>query len=260
MKGNPRLAFSFGENWRDFSRTLTIDRLEQARQSLEALVGRENVRDKSFLDIGCGSGLFSIAALQLGAKRVIGVDLDEVSVETSRANAGKWYPDGDLTFRTISIFDENVMADLGQFDVVYAWGVLHHTGDMRRALSLSAKCVRKGGLFVIAIYNRHFTSGLWRRIKWTYNVLPAIARRLMVWLFAPIILAAKFLATGKNPFATRRGMDFVHNLIDWLGGYPYEYASIQEMKSILGGQGLTILRIIPTHIPTGCNEYVCRLE
>ncbi len=260
MKDGSRPAFSFGENWKDFSRTLTIDRLEQARQSLETLVGRENLRDKSFLDIGCGSGLFSIAALQLGARRVVGVDLDELSVETSRANAEKWHPDGNLEFLTISILDEKVMADLGRFDVVYAWGVLHHTGNMRRALSLAAKCVQKGGLFVIAIYNRHFTSGIWRRIKWTYNVLPAIGRRLMVWLFAPVILVAKFLVTGKNPFATRRGMDFVHNLIDWLGGYPYEYASIREMRGILEGQGMTILRILPAHIPTGCNEYVCRLD
>ena len=52
-------------------------------------------------------------------------------------------------------------------------------------------------------------------------------------------------------------MDFMHNVIDWVGGYPYEYASVDEMKIFLKQLGFEILDVRPARVPTGCNEYVC---
>lgn len=252
-----KVTFSFGQNWKDFSKGLTEERLEDARQSLVELFGADALKDKSFLDIGCGSGLFSIAAAQLGAGRVVGVDVDPLSVEALQANAARWLPDRSIDARLISILDEKAAGALGEFDVVYSWGVLHHTGDMRHALALSAQRVRPGGKFMIAIYNRHWSSPLWTMIKALYNRLPAAGKRLLVWAFAPIILVAKFFSTGRNPIRQRRGMDFFHNLIDWLGGYPYEYASIPEMMTMLESHRMQVLRTIPAEVPTGCNEFIC---
>ena len=258
MLESREIPFSFGQNWKDFSRGLTEERLAEARASLAELLGPQSLEGRSFLDIGCGSGLFSIAASQLGARSVVGVDLDPLSVETSRANAARWLPEADLDFRIASILDEKTAGSLGEFDVVYSWGVLHHTGDMRRALALSARRTRPGGKYVIAIYNRHWSSPLWLVIKRIYNRLPGFGRRWLTWAFAPVIFLAKFIATRKNPFRERRGMDFFHNLIDWLGGYPYEYASIREMTVLLGSLGMQVLRAIPAGVPTGCNEFICR--
>jgi SAM-dependent methyltransferase len=257
MLESQKITFSFGQNWKDYSKGLTEERLAEARNSLTELFGAEGLKDRSFLDIGCGSGLFSIAAAQLGARKVVGVDVDPLSVETSQANAARWFPEGGLDFRLVSILDEKAAGELGEFDVVYSWGVLHHTGNMARALTLSAGRVKPGGKYMIAIYNRHWSSPLWASVKRVYNRLPVFGKRLLIWSFAPVIFLAKFISTGKNPLRQRRGMDFFHNLIDWLGGYPYEYASIPEMIAVLESRGMQVLRSIPAGVPTGCNEFLC---
>lgn len=254
------VRFRFGENWASFSRHLTETQLAEARASLQRLLDMESLEDHTFLDIGCGSGLFSVAAAQLGARQVVGIDIDPVSVRTSQDNARRWAPDAPLTFRQVSVLDETAMEALGTFDIVYSWGVLHHTGDMRRALRIAAARVRTGGLFVVAIYNRHWSSPFWKVIKRGYNLLPVWGQRGLVGGFAPVILLAKALVTRRNPFKVRRGMDFFHNLVDWLGGYPYEYASISEMRKLLGNLGFHVLRVLQAPVPTGCNEFVCRAE
>lgn len=209
------VRFRFGENWASFSRHLTETQLAEARASLQRLLDMESLEDHTFLDIGCGSGLFSIAAAQLGARQVVGIDIDPVSVRTSQDNARRWAPDAPLTFRQVSVLDETAMEALDTFDIVYSWGVLHHTGDMRRALRIAAARVRTGGLFVVAIYNRHWSSPF---VKRGYNLLPVWGQRGLAGGFAPVILLAKALVTRRNPFKVRRGMDFFHNLVDWLGG------------------------------------------
>jgi SAM-dependent methyltransferase len=251
-------VFQFGKNWASFSRIVDDERLAAARRSLQTLLGDKELHSKTFLDIGCGSGLFSIAAAQLGASRAVGIDLDPVSVETSWKNTRKWIPGVPVAFETASVLDEGQMNALGEFDVVYSWGVLHHTGNMRRAIENAARRVKPGGIFALAIYNRHVTSPAWKAIKWLYNKLPAFAQRLLIWSFTPIIFIAKFAATGRNPLKMKRGMDFMHNVVDWLGGYPYEYASINELTGLLESLGMDVVRSIPAGVPTGCNEFVCR--
>ncbi len=251
--------FKFGENWASFSRQLDGRRVEEAVQSLVSLFGPEALRDKSFLDIGCGSGLFSIAAARLGAHRVLGVDIDPVSVSTSRENAARWMEDPELAdFRQLSALDTVQMDALGCFDVVYSWGVLHHSGNMALAIRNAARRVEPGGLFMIAIYNRHWSSGAWRVIKWIYNHAGRVGQKALIWAFTPVIFLAKALATRKNPLKMQRGMDFMHNIVDWVGGYPYEYASVNEMKKVLEGEGFQVLKALPAGVPTGCNQFVCR--
>ncbi len=254
--------FSFGENWASFSQRLTEERIQEAMHSLVNLFGENGLQGKTFLDIGCGSGVFSIAAARLGARSVLGVDVDPLSIETSQRNAKRWLsnPDGPISFRQASVLDEQEVASWGTFDIVYSWGVLHHTGDMLRALRNAAQTVRPQGLLMIAIYHRHWSSPIWKLIKWFYNRIGKRGQRVLVWLFVPLIAAAKWLVTLENPFKMRRGMDFMHNVVDWLGGYPYEYASVDEMRAHLERLGFQVLAVYPAKVPTGCNEFVCRKQ
>lgn len=253
--------FKFGENWASFSLQLEEEQIEIAMNSLESLFGKGTLQGKSFLDVGCGSGIFSIAAARLGASNVLGVDVDPVSISTSQANAEQWFK-GDtarLSFECLSALDTPKMEALGRFDIVYSWGVLHHTGNMALALKNAAQLVTNQGLLMIAIYNRHWSSLPWKVIKWLYNKVGAFGQKVFIWILTPIIVIAKFLVTFKNPLRVRRGMDFMHNIVDWVGGYPYEYASVAEMTETLKKLGFEMILVRPATVPTGCNEFVCKL-
>lgn len=252
--------FKFGENWASFSRQLDEERIDEAMRSLESLFGVGALKGKTFLDIGCGSGLFSIAAARLGASRVLGLDVDPVSVSTSQTNATLWLKDGAsaLSFQLLSALDTTSMEALEKFDIVYSWGVLHHTGNMALALKNSAQRVAEHGLFMIAIYNRHWSSQPWKLIKWFYNRVGTFGQKILIWIFTPVIFVAKFLITFKNPLKMKRGMDFMTGIIDWVGGYPYEYASMTEMTEILKKLGFEVLLVRPATVPTGCNEFICK--
>lgn len=251
--------FKFGENWASFSRNIDESKIEEAMRSLKKLFGEDQLANKSFLDIGCGSGLFSIAAARLGARPVLGVDVDAISVATSKDNAAQWLDNlSPVSFRHLSVLDAEQMKTLDRFDVVYSWGVLHHTGNMREALQNAAQKVVSDGILMIAIYNRHWSSSLWKFIKWIYNRAGKFGQKLLIGIFMPVIFFAKWLVTFRNPLKMERGMDFVHNIVDWVGGYPYEYASIQEMTACLEHAGFEVLHVFPALVPTGCNEFVCR--
>jgi 2-polyprenyl-6-hydroxyphenyl methylase/3-demethylubiquinone-9 3-methyltransferase len=116
--------------------------------------------------------------------------------------------------------------------------------------------VRPGGVLVIAIYNRHWSSPAWLLIKWLYCMSPRWVQRALVYVLYPVIWFAKLMVTGKDPKTKERGMNFFYDVVDWVGGYPYEYASAPQITSFCETLGFTSLRVTPTKVPTGCNEFV----
>src|SRR5258708_12976105 len=125
------------------------------------------------------------------------------------------------------------LSNNGQFDIVHSWGVLHHSGSMLQAIRNSAALVAERGYLVLAIYQAHWSSALWKRIKYLYNRSPAFVRPLWIWLFYPVIYLAKWIVTGKNPKSKNRGMDFYNAVVDWVEGHPYEYAHHAEVTLYL---------------------------
>ncbi len=257
MDEKKNIAFNFGENWQKFSEnSLDADKFKDAVDSLQNLIGIEKIKDRSFLDIGCGSGIFAIAASLLGAKKVTGIDISKESVQASKNNKDKFAPQNNVEFFHKSIFDED-MFEPDSFDIVYSWGVLHHTGNMYNAIDIASRLAAPDGLFVIAIYNKHWSSGTWKLIKRFYNVMPKPVKWLMIWIFYFIIALAKLIVTRKNPFAKKkRGMNFYHDIVDWVGGYPYEYAGKDEIIKYMAGKNFKCLKYVKPLVPTGCNEFV----
>jgi len=251
------IAFNFGKNWEKFSEeSLDQTKLNSAFDSLDQLIDKDKIKGKTFLDIGCGSGMFAISASRAGAKKVIGIDISKESVEISSRNKKRFLPRNEMEFLHKSIFDKDILK-LGKFDIVYSWGVLHHTGNMWRAVDIASKLVNQNGLFVIAIYNKHWSSPVWKAIKWFYNISPKFIRWFMIQVFYWIIALAKLLVTRKNPFSEkRRGMNFYYDVIDWVGGYPYEYASKDEVVRFVEKKGLKLVKFAKSPVPTGCNEFV----
>ena len=163
--------FSFGENWAQYSEKIDDARIEEAEKSLIRLVGREAIEGRTFLDIGCGSGLFSLAAVRLGCRQLLAVDLDPKSVETARRVLSAHAPTANWDCRNISVFDLDP-ATQGTFDVVYSWGVLHHTGAMYKAIAKASKMVAPDGMLTLALYSKTPFCGLWRLEKRIYSRSP----------------------------------------------------------------------------------------
>lgn len=272
MDGN---GYDFGSNWRSFiDHHLTDESRQEALQSLPAFLQRDSLEGLTFIDVGCGSGLFSWAALKLGAKRIVSFDVNPNSVaccEQLRADEGE--PE-HWTVLDASILDEEAVRALGEFDVVYSWGVLHHTGRMWDAIENAAALVKPGGLMWIAIYNRADGIGLysdgrvgsscfWEQEKIFYNRLPKVGQRAMDYAAASGMIAA-YLLSGRNPVQEirqhnqNRGMSWLVDIRDWLGGWPYEYASVEEIFSFVQKRlGYTLENVISTNSLRN-NEYLFR--
>ncbi|MFE7772954.1 class I SAM-dependent methyltransferase [Streptomyces sp. NPDC057445] len=259
--------FAFGRNWQKFSRLVDEDRMASARQSLATALGTSDLSGRSFLDIGCGSGLFSLAALQLGAK-VHSFDYDPDAVEATRRLRDRYAPDCDWVVEQGSVLDSSLTSRLGQFDIVYSWGVLHHTGALWEALDTACRMVAPGGLLYVSIYNdQGLRSRVWRQIKRTYNSSGPLARNLLVvgsrmYLHAPsrALSLAKLAATGRRPVGGQRkrerGMSAKYDLIDWVGGYPFEVAAPEEVFRVGRRHGLELRHLKTCAGGLGCNEYV----
>jgi 2-polyprenyl-6-hydroxyphenyl methylase/3-demethylubiquinone-9 3-methyltransferase len=254
------MQFDFGQNWKEFSEnSLTAEKVDQAREHFRLLMKDCPLKDRRFVDIGFGQGLSLLLALQEGAQ-ITGVDINPKCAEVLERNKQFLGIDAPVEVLVGSILEDSTLQRLGnrQFDIVHSWGVLHHTGDMYAAIDRTCSLVAPNGRLVLAIYNRHWSSLPWKWIKWLYCVSPAMVQKLMIALFFPVIFSAKLLVTRENPLKMTRGMDFYYNIVDWVGGYPYEYASREEMIEFLDSRGFVLETFVPARVPTGCNEFVFR--
>jgi len=262
------MQFDFGKNWKNFSAAaLSDDKINRAREDFNALLGTEKLNRKSFLDIGFGQGLSILFATEAGALTT-GCDINPTCSEVLEYNAKKYFPQFSNTVIPViigSILTPKIVEDIrekspdksGLYDVVHSWGVLHHTGNMYKAIENSISLVKPGGgIFCIAIYNKHWSSPLWKFIKWFYCKSPVFIQKTMVAIFYPVIWFAKLLVIRKNPTRQQRGMNFYFDIIDWVGGYPYEYASKSEILNYVEGFGFTCVKSIPAEVPTGCNQFI----
>lgn len=258
--------FEFGKNWQAFLGEMNEASIDTAVASLKAMLGVESLAGRRFIDIGSGSGLFSLAAHRLGAD-VTSFDYDPYSVAcTTELRRRYGAPDARWTIMSGSVLDRDFMASLGQFDVVYSWGVLHHTGQMWNAIWNAASLVADGGQFFIAIYNDQGAwSRRWARIKRFYCSGP-VGKALVTWSFIPFWVAREFVADvvwRRNPLARyrdyggqTRGMRVFRDYHDWLGGYPFEYATPEGIILPLQGRGFQLTNLKTAGGTVGCVEYV----
>jgi 2-polyprenyl-3-methyl-5-hydroxy-6-metoxy-1,4-benzoquinol methylase len=263
-----RQRFQFGNNWRRFHLFINSERLCKAEKSLLIMLEENNLHGKTFLDIGSGSGLFSLAAFRLGAS-VRSFDYDADSVQCTRdlkerycSNSRNWLIEqGD-------VLDEDYLKSLGQFDIVYSWGVLHHTGNMWKALENIIPLCKSGSTLFISIYNKQrLMSRFWTWIKRTYNN-HVFTRYLFVVFFSCYFILRGFLADlieRRNPFhryvqeseRTKRGMNIFIDWIDWIGGYPFETAKPEEIFNFYYQRGFTLIKMMTcVGGNSGINEFV----
>ncbi len=258
--------FAFGQNWQRYRTQIGEEELNVAIGSLQRMLGQIRLEGQTFLDIGCGSGLFSLSAQRLGAK-VRSFDFDPDSVRCTEQlklefapNASEWKIDQG------SILDRSYLTRLGAFDVVYSWGVLHHTGAMWEAFQNVLSLVKPNGLLYIAIYNDEgWKSRVWYYIKKLYVSLPRFLRfplvglafaRMWLPLFVRDLLHGEFGKSWRDYSKSSRGMNPWRDVIDWVGGFPFEVASVSAVTDYFLAQGFQSIRVIPCGPRSGLNEFV----
>jgi SAM-dependent methyltransferase len=256
--------FEFGANWTRFLCVLNDERIATAEQSLCHMLGVDSLSGKRFLDIGSGSGLFSLAARRLGAT-VHSFDFDPQSVACTAELKSRYYPDDpDWVVEQGSALNENYLQTLGEWDIVYSWGVLHHTGSMWSALANVVPLVAESGRLFISIYNdQGNASGRWKYLKRLYNKYSSLRFPLAVytvvrqWTLTFIRDALKGSPNRSwREYKKQRGMSAWHDVVDWIGGFPFEVAKPEEIFEFFHKRGFVLTRLKTCAGGLGCNEFV----
>lgn len=263
--------FRFGENWRELTKGITESHVRSAIEDITRFSGMTSLAGKTFLDIGCGSGLSSVAAARLGAS-VSSVDIDPLNIENTNRLLTRFAPAASRwkVWRA-SILDAQDFKTLPMSDLVYSWGVLHHTGDMWTALANAASLVNKNGHLYLMLYRDARLASVWRAVKRAYTKGPAALQFVLRNGFAAILILG-MLAKGKNPMRSirryaenSRGMSWYLDIVDWVGGYPFEWAAAPEVVEFLRPRGFELVRLYPPESPremgwfgTGSYQYLFR--
>ncbi len=258
--------FAFGENWAAFLKVLNPERIAEAEVSLRTMLGVDSLHGKSFLDIGCGSGLLSLAARRLGAS-VRAFDYDPRCVSCAELLRERYFPgDPQWIIGQGSALDQAFLGSLGKFDVVYSWGVLHHTGAMWQALEHALIPLAHPGQLYIAIYNHQvYWSHFYTAVKRTYVRSPRPAKAVIAGAYAATqvikgglrdLLLLRDPRTRYRLKVHQRGMSVWRDWIDWIGGYPFEVARPEEVFEFYRTRGLLLDRLRTCGGGQGCNEFV----
>jgi 2-polyprenyl-6-hydroxyphenyl methylase/3-demethylubiquinone-9 3-methyltransferase len=226
--------FEFGKNWSEYVRkAVNQERVDISRRHMLAFLGRTDLAGTSFLDIGCGSGLHSFAAYQSGANSVFGFDYDPESVAATEilreraSNPEMWHVEQG------SVLDEEYLSKVPMADLVYSWGVLHHTGDVWRAIRNAAGRVAEGGQLYLALYSADMhinpTPVFWLAVKRRYVSSGQLMRRCIeLWYILRFSLGWRLtrlpaFVRKMREYKKSRGMDQMTDIRDWLGGWPMEF-------------------------------------
>lgn len=257
------LRFEFGKNWHNFvKRNFTEERLQVTQKHLLDFIGRPSLEGLDFLDIGCGSGLHSFGAFRSGARRIHGLDYDPNSVAASKFLREKAGSPANWTVERGDVLDEASIAKLGKWNFVYSWGVLHHTGDVWRAVRNAQSAVADGGLFYIALYAADVQPRVqfWLDKKQEYNRASPLKKKQMVawyvWNEGMHRKIGNLPAVAKQivDYRLQRGMNYFADVRDWLGGWPMEFVFDQEVVDLLEQQHG--FRLINVATGQACSEYL----
>jgi 2-polyprenyl-6-hydroxyphenyl methylase/3-demethylubiquinone-9 3-methyltransferase len=204
--------------------------------------------------------------LRLGAQHVTAIDYDEKSVEATKSQLGQEENVNYVVQQADILQMESIPR--GEYDIVYSWGVLHHTGNLSQAIANAASLVRHGGLLVVALYRKTPMCPFWALEKLVYSKSPHILQLIFQYVFmAAFALELRRVSkTSLKEYIKNydlvRGMSYRTDLHDWLGGFPYESIAAEVYEKSIEHDFDLVRRFVSPpsdgRFGTGCDEFVHR--
>ena len=259
--------FNFGENWQSYLNKIDNRNISFASSNIEEVLGKEFVKNKSFIDIGCGSGIHSLSALLLGAKFVKSFDIDTKNIENTKNLIKNFWKDHNYEVEQGNILNQSGQDE--KFDIIYSWGVLHHTGNLELAIKNSLKYCKNGSVIFLALYEKTYYCEIWKKIKKFYNSSNFYTKQMILYFYIFLKIIG-LIAILRNPYKhiknyhevnENRGMFFLEDQIDWIGGYPYESITKYDLEKIIGNDFIlkyykkSKTGILRSLFGTGCSIY-----
>jgi ubiquinone/menaquinone biosynthesis C-methylase UbiE len=200
----------------------------------------EEVAGRSVLDAGCGTGIFSIIFANQGAGRVTGIDISEGSLGTARGLKEKFGLDS-------AEFMKQDMLDLpfadASFDIVWAWGTVHHTTDPFQAIDQLIRVLKPGGALLLAVYTRTRLTFIHEIIRKTLVRTPrrswTCLSKVMALFLAPVVLFFK------KREKSRKGEKLEELILDWYFVPIRHYYRPEEIRKYLEDKGFAIEKFLP---------------
>jgi 2-polyprenyl-6-hydroxyphenyl methylase/3-demethylubiquinone-9 3-methyltransferase len=258
--------YSFGKNWLEYSQSINSIHVDHVTSDLSRLLNLKDLTQKSVLDIGCGSGVHDVGFYQLGCRNLTAIDYDQDCITATNQTLEKFCPGSGYKILQGDILSSKTQS-LGKFDIVYSWGVLHHTGNLLEAICKASTLVAREGHLAIALYRKTLMCGFWKAEKRLYSRLPRIFQRFLELIYISFFSIA-LLFTQKTSitnyiesYSSKRGMNFFADVKDWLGGYPYESISPHELRKLMSSLGFRQVYSLEGNsrigiFGSGCDEFL----
>ncbi|MFQ6082591.1 MAG: class I SAM-dependent methyltransferase [Candidatus Aminicenantia bacterium] len=213
---------------------------EASQSHLELFFKDDEIVNRTILDAGCGTGIFTIIFANKGAKKVIGVDISEGSLNTGRELKEK-FKLSNVEFQKDDML--NLSFKENTFDIVWAWGTIHHTEDPYKAMEELIRVLKKDGIFFMALYKKTkltFIHEIIRRVliktprkSWT------ILSKIMAFFLSPIV----FLFKKREK--SRKGEKLEELILDWYFVPIRHYFYPERIKSFLEKRNFIIEKFLP---------------
>jgi len=206
----------------------------------ELFYTEEEVRGRTVLDAGCGTGIFSIIFANKGAAKVMGIDISPGSLMTAESLRKKF------NLQNVE-FQKQDMLELPfgdeTFDIIWAWGTVHHTTAPFKAISELVRVLKRGGSFLLAVYRKTRLTLVHEIIRKTLIKTPrrswTALSRILAFFLAPVV----FLFKKREK--SRKGEKLSELILDWYFVPIRHYYTPEEMKIFLKGKGLVEEKFLP---------------
>ncbi len=217
-----------------------IPEYEASKAHLELFFSDEEIVGREVLDAGCGTGIFTIIFANKGARKVIGIDISEGSLNTGRMLKDK-FELSNVEFRKEDML--NLPFKDNTFDIVWAWGTIHHTENPYQAMNELIRVLKKNGTFFITLY---------KKTKLTF--IHEIIRKILIktpkksWTFLSKIMAFFLWLVVfffKRREKSRKGEKLEELILDWYFVPIRHYFEPQEIKSFLEKRNFKIEKFLP---------------